>query len=43
MSGKPVVARNVRLAVCLFNPLTPELNPSAQRCLARLLIWDFAS
>jgi hypothetical protein len=22
-----------------FNPLTPELNPSAQRCLTRFLLW----
>jgi hypothetical protein len=27
----------------LFNPLTPELNPSAQRCLTRYFIGDFAS
>jgi hypothetical protein len=27
----------------LFNPLTPELNPSAQRCLTRFFTWDFAS
>jgi hypothetical protein len=26
-----------------FNPLTPELNPSAQRCLTRFLTGDFAS
>jgi hypothetical protein len=27
-----------------FNkPLTPELNPSAQRCLTRFFIGDFAS
>jgi hypothetical protein len=25
----------------LFNPLTPELNPSAQRCLPRVFTWDF--
>jgi hypothetical protein len=25
------------------NPLTPELNPSAQRCLTQLFIGDFAS
>jgi hypothetical protein len=25
------------------NPLTPELNPSAQRCLARFSTADFAS
>jgi hypothetical protein len=23
---------------CMFNPLTPELNPSAQRCLTRNLL-----
>jgi hypothetical protein len=26
-----------------INPLTPELNPSAQRCPARLFAGDFAS
>jgi hypothetical protein len=26
-----------------FNPLTPELNPSAQRCLTGFLTGDFAS
>jgi hypothetical protein len=26
---------------CL-NPLTPELNPSAQRCLTRFFTGDFA-
>jgi hypothetical protein len=26
-----------------INPLTPELNPSAQRCLTRLYTGDFAS
>jgi hypothetical protein len=25
------------------NPLTPELNPSAQRCLTRFFTGDFAS
>jgi hypothetical protein len=25
----------------LLNPLTPELNPSAQRCLTRFLNWGF--
>jgi hypothetical protein len=25
------------------NPLTPELNPSAQRCLTRIFTGDFAS
>jgi hypothetical protein len=27
----------------LINPLTPELNPSAQRCLTKFFTWDFAS
>jgi hypothetical protein len=27
--------------VCMFNPLTPELNPSAQRCLPRFFTGDF--
>jgi hypothetical protein len=26
-----------------INPLTPELNPSAQRCLAKFFTGDFAS
>jgi hypothetical protein len=26
-----------------INPLTPELNPSVQRCLTRFFIGDFAS
>jgi hypothetical protein len=26
-----------------FNPLTPDLNPSAQRCLAIFFTGDFAS
>jgi hypothetical protein len=26
----------------LFNPLTPELNPSAQRCLPRFFTGDFS-
>jgi hypothetical protein len=26
-----------------FNPLKPELNPSAQRCLTRFYTGDFAS
>jgi hypothetical protein len=26
-----------------FNPLTPELNPSAQRCLTRYFTGEFAS
>jgi hypothetical protein len=27
----------------IHNPLTPELNTSAQRCLTRFFIGDFAS
>jgi hypothetical protein len=27
----------------MINPLTPELNPSAQRCLTRFFTEDFAS
>jgi hypothetical protein len=26
-----------------INPLTPEWNPSAQRCLTRFFYWDFTS
>jgi hypothetical protein len=26
-----------------FKPLTPELNPSAQRCLTRFFTGDFGS
>jgi hypothetical protein len=29
--------------VTVLNPLTPELNPSAQRCLTRFFTWDFVS
>jgi hypothetical protein len=29
--------------IIYFNPLTPELNPSAQRCLTRIFTGDFAS
>jgi hypothetical protein len=25
------------------NPLTPELNPSTQRCLTKVFTWDFTS
>jgi hypothetical protein len=27
----------------IINPLTPELNPSAQRCLTSFFTGDFAS
>jgi hypothetical protein len=32
----------VDLATGMFNPLTPELKPSAQRCLPRFFTGDFA-
>jgi hypothetical protein len=35
---KPMV-----LQLTTVNPLTPELNPSAQRCLMRFFTGDFAS
>jgi hypothetical protein len=31
------------LNIRTFNPLTPELNSSAQRCLKRFFTEDFAS
>jgi hypothetical protein len=31
------------LFVSDFNPLTPELNPSAQRCMTRFFTGDFAT
>jgi hypothetical protein len=31
------------IILCIINPLTPELNPSAQRCLTRFFTVDFAS
>jgi hypothetical protein len=33
----------VNYSVVSVNPLTPELNPSAQRCLTRFFTVDFAS
>jgi hypothetical protein len=30
--------KNKSLPLCPFKPLTPELNPSAQRCLTRILL-----
>jgi hypothetical protein len=33
----------VRSATARINPLTPELNPSAQRCLTRFFAAYFAS
>jgi hypothetical protein len=44
-----VGACNLELGVCedissqWINPLTPELNPSAQRCLTRFFTGDFSS
>jgi hypothetical protein len=31
------------MALTSINPLTQELNPSAQRCLTRFLTGDFTS
>jgi hypothetical protein len=31
------------ISICVINPLTPELNAYAQRCLTRFCIGDFAS
>jgi hypothetical protein len=39
----PEVFRLVFFLSCFFNPLTPELNPSAQRYLTRFFTGDFAS
>jgi hypothetical protein len=47
--NRAVVGRKVVLAMCAalnksyINPLTPELNPSAQRCLTRFCTGEFAS
>jgi hypothetical protein len=35
--------RNPLYNVYTLNPVTPELNPSTQRCLTRFFTWDFAS
>jgi hypothetical protein len=32
---------NTEKATRTINPLTPELNPSAQRCLTRNFYWGF--
>jgi hypothetical protein len=39
--SKQLLLRSRRSTV--INPLTPELNPSAQRCLTRFFAGDFAS
>jgi hypothetical protein len=38
-----VMSTNVYAGLSPFNPLAPELNPSAQRCLTRFFAGDFAS
>jgi hypothetical protein len=41
---KNLLGRDQYLVMCAFldfNPLTLELNPSAQRCLTRLFYWGF--
>jgi hypothetical protein len=41
LSGPP---KNTETNIpALVNPLTQELNPSAQRCLTRFFTGDFAS
>jgi hypothetical protein len=34
-------AQNTEHEICPLNPLTPELNPSAQHCLPRFFTGDF--
>jgi hypothetical protein len=36
-----IVRTNVVCVLMLINHLTPELNPSAQRCLPRFFYWGF--
>jgi hypothetical protein len=38
-----MVAENKLLDAIFINLLTPELNTSAQRCLARIVTGDFSS
>jgi hypothetical protein len=38
-----LICRRVNLFIYVINPLKPELNPSAQRCLTRFFTEDFAS
>jgi hypothetical protein len=42
-TNKSRLQRNVLCVTETINPLTPELNPSAQRCLTRFFTGDFAS
>jgi hypothetical protein len=37
----PIVHSSAKF--CFFRPLTPEFNPSAQRCVTRFFTGDFAS
>jgi hypothetical protein len=39
----PFVIHPTKQRIEPFNPLTPELNPSAQRCLTRFFTGSFAS
>jgi hypothetical protein len=41
--SSPTVILAYLLPLLLINPLTPELNYSAQRCLTRFFAADFAS
>jgi hypothetical protein len=42
-SQKTVIWVPPTMKIWELNPLTPELNPSAQRCLTKFLTGDFAS
>jgi hypothetical protein len=42
-SHKPVTYQPIVEGLGIINRLTPELIPSAQRCLTRFLPGDFAS
>jgi hypothetical protein len=39
--NKQLFVSKRQLTFCLFKHLTPELNPSAQRCLPRIFTGDF--
>jgi hypothetical protein len=43
VGGWGIMALTQNKFINLINPLTPELNPSAQRCLTRFFIGDFSS
>jgi flagellar biosynthesis protein FliP len=43
VSRHTVMSKIMVVLASLFSSLTPELNPSAQRCLTRFFTGDFAS